>query len=152
MFVSRSVVDELDDPLSFYEQKISNQVQINNMLIAYETLEKAVENYKDDLRYQNAPRYLKLWLIYSFYQNNPTFVLQWLIDNCIGHKLSILYEATAYQYLKEGRQDKIQKNKSVITKKIIKNEGSGEVTFIRNRKYGYSYKKTKTNLSSIQNK
>lgn len=117
MFVSRSVVDELDDPLSFYEQKISNQVQINNMLIAYETLEKAVENYKDDLRYQNAPRYLKLWLIYSFYQNNPTFILQWLIDNCIGHKLSILYEVTAYQYLKEGRQDKIQKIRVLLLRK-----------------------------------
>ncbi|KAI9283387.1 kinase-like domain-containing protein [Sporodiniella umbellata] len=100
MFLSRFAVDELDDPLSIYEQKILKQVKEDDISSAYATLEKVVYVYRYDLRYQNSPRYLKLWLIFAFHQQNPMHLLQWLAKNHIGDRLATLYEAIAYENLK----------------------------------------------------
>ncbi|EPB87364.1 BUB protein kinase [Mucor circinelloides 1006PhL] len=61
--------------------------------------------YKHDVRYKNSPRYLRLWITYIFYLHTPLIypILFGLIDNRIGDKLALLYEAIAYQQLKERR-------------------------------------------------
>lgn len=102
---NRSGLEELDDPLLYYEQNIAHLKQSNYLQDAFKLLEVAVLRYKNDVRYKNAPRYLRLWLIYIFYLDSPfTFpILYGLIDNHIGDKLAILYEAIAYQQLKEKR-------------------------------------------------
>lgn len=102
---SRAGLEELDDPLLYYEQNIAHLRQNNCLQDAFKLLETAVFRYENDIRYKNAPRYLRLWLMYIFYLKTPfTFpILYGLIDKQIGDKLAILYEAIAHQQLKEKR-------------------------------------------------
>jgi hypothetical protein len=109
MFLSRynslrSVSKELDDPLLFYEHSLAQHVQMNDSI--YELLEIAVLDYKDDYRYKNSSRYLRLWLMYILYLNTPQFILPilcGLVDNHIGDKLATLYEAIAYYQFKADK-------------------------------------------------
>lgn len=105
MFLSRSKIEELDDPLGYYEQKIVNQVKKSDPNLAKIILEKAIHTYKHDPRYQNNPRYLKLWLIYIFdlSQDKRIEMLELLINHRISHKLALLYEAVAHEQIKQNR-------------------------------------------------
>jgi hypothetical protein len=102
---NRPSLEELDDPLLYYEQNIAHLQQNNYLQDAFKQLENAVLQYKDDVRYKNSPRYLRLWLTYIFYLKSSFIfpILFGLIDNRIGDKLATLYEAIAYQQLKEKR-------------------------------------------------
>lgn len=105
MFLSRSKIEELDDPLRYYEQKIVNQVKKSDPNLAKLILEKAIHTYKHDPRYQNNPRYLKLWLIYIFdlSQDKRIEMLELLINHRISHKLALLYEAVTHEQIQQNR-------------------------------------------------
>ncbi|KAI7904054.1 kinase-like domain-containing protein [Cokeromyces recurvatus] len=103
-------LETIDDPLLLYEQQIIINSKEEDFLHAFQLLEKAILKYKNDIRYKNSPRYLKLWLTYIFYLK-PTFifpVLFGLIENQIGDKLATLYEAIAYQLLKEKNYHQVE--------------------------------------------
>lgn len=86
-----------EDPLLLYEQVIGQYTEMNEYTL--DLLKTVIIKYKDDTRYKNSPRYLRLWLTYIIYLNVPQFILPILcslIDNNIGDKLATLYEAIAY--------------------------------------------------------
>ncbi|OAD02481.1 hypothetical protein MUCCIDRAFT_82868 [Mucor lusitanicus CBS 277.49] len=66
--------------------------------------------YKQDARYRNSPRYLRLWITYVFYLDTPLIypTLFGLIDKRIGDKVALLYEAIAYQQLKDKRYHDVE--------------------------------------------
>lgn len=85
------------DPLLLYEQAIGQHTEMNDY--TFNLLKNVIIKYKDDTRYKNSPRYLRLWLTYILYQNVPQSILPILcslIDNNTGDKLATLYEAIAY--------------------------------------------------------
>ncbi|CEG74264.1 hypothetical protein RMATCC62417_09502 [Rhizopus microsporus] len=127
MFLSRSKIEELDDPLGYYEQKIANQVKKSDPNLAKIILEKAIHTYKHDPRYQNNPRYLKLWLIYIFdlSQDKRIETLELLINHRISHKLALLYEAVAHEQIQQNRLNDAHdslllglKNNAIPTKRL----------------------------------
>ncbi|PHZ17458.1 uncharacterized protein RHIMIDRAFT_232887 [Rhizopus microsporus ATCC 52813] len=127
MFLSRSLIEELDDPLGYFEQKIANQVKKNDPNLAKIILEKAIHTYKHDPRYQNNPRYLKLWLIYIFdlSQDKRIATLELLINHRISHKLALLYEAVAHEQIQQNRLNDAHdslllglKNNAIPTKRL----------------------------------
>jgi hypothetical protein len=89
-------VEELDDPLFLFEKLLNEQEQLNLNL-----LKTILIRYKSDDRYRNSPRYLKLWFMFILYLNTQHIlpILYCLIDNNIGDKLAILYEAISYYQL-----------------------------------------------------
>lgn len=100
MFLSRlnsnKPLNEMD-PLLLYEQVIGQHTEMNDS--TFNLLKTVIIKYKDDTRYKNSPRYLRLWLTYILYQNVPQSILPILcslIDNNIGDKLATLYVAIAY--------------------------------------------------------
>lgn len=113
MILSRSMpcrtdLNHSDDPLTHYEQYLGNLMQDNtDTSRIYSYLLKVLLIYKHDIRYTNSPRYLRLWLTFIFYLRTPLIypTLFGLIDKKIGDKLAMLYEAIAYQQLKERRLD-----------------------------------------------
>jgi hypothetical protein len=97
-----------DDPLTYHEQYLGNLIQDGaDTSKIYSYLLKILLIHKHDIRYINSPRYLRLWLTFIFYLRSPLIypTLFGLIDNKIGDKLAMLYEAIAYQQLKERRLD-----------------------------------------------
>lgn len=100
----RSVNNELDDQLLFYEHSLAQHVEMNESI--YGLLEIAVLDHKDDARYRNSVRYLRLWLMYVLYLNSAECILPILyalIDNHIGDKLATLYQAIAYYQFKSDK-------------------------------------------------
>ncbi|GAA5804478.1 hypothetical protein HPULCUR_009973 [Helicostylum pulchrum] len=78
-----------EDPLLLYEQVIGQYTEMNEYTL--DLLKTVIIKYKDDTRYKNSPRYLRLWLTYIIYLNVPQFILPILcslIDNNIGDKLA----------------------------------------------------------------
>ncbi|KAI9246412.1 kinase-like domain-containing protein [Helicostylum pulchrum] len=96
-----------EDPLLLYEQVIGQYTEMNEYTL--DLLKTVIIKYKDDTRYKNSPRYLRLWLTYIIYLNVPQFILPILcslIDNNIGDKLATLYEAIAYfQFISNKKQE-----------------------------------------------
>jgi len=111
MILSRSMscrtnLNLADDPLTHHEHYLANMIQAEKQTsIVLSCLLRILLLYKHDARYKNSPRYLRLWITYIFYLRTPLIypTLFGLIDNRIGDKVALLYEAIAYQQLKEGR-------------------------------------------------
>ena len=59
-------------------------------------LERATREFKDDERYRNDERYLKLWIGYANQLPNPTEVFKFLRVSKIGDQLALYYVATAW--------------------------------------------------------
>ncbi|KAI8647859.1 kinase-like domain-containing protein [Parasitella parasitica] len=116
MILSRCMVcetdlNQVDDPLAYHEQYLTNLVETNeNARKIFACLLRILLIYKHDVRYKNSPRYLRLWIMYIFYLHTSLIypTLFGLIDNKIGDKLAILYEAIAYQQLQERRHHDVE--------------------------------------------
>lgn len=116
MILSRSMLYRIDlkhsdDPLTYHEQYLGNLIQDGaDTSKIYSYLLKILLIHKHDIRYINSPRYLRLWLTFIFYLRSPLIypTLFGLIDNKIGDKLAMLYEAIAYQQLKERRYQDVE--------------------------------------------
>lgn len=99
--VNNNSIEELDDPLPVYEQFFEEQQQVD-----LNVLKNVLIKYKRDNRYRNSPRYLKLWFMFILYLNNTQSILPilyCLIDNRIGDKLALLYEAISYYQLEANK-------------------------------------------------
>ncbi|KAL9544776.1 hypothetical protein MBANPS3_007457 [Mucor bainieri] len=111
MILSRSMscrtdLNFADDPLTHHEHYLTNLIQTNKQTNeVLSSLLRILLLYKHDARYKNSPRYLRLWITYIFYLHTPRIypTLFGLIDKRIGDKLALLYEAIAYQQLKDKR-------------------------------------------------
>lgn len=101
--------DDKDDPLSYYQEKVTKLLHENQINEVRKLLKFILVKYKHDPRYQNSPQYLKLWLILIFYLDKhhcQPFVLPilfGLIENQIGDKLTILYETIALELIKQNQ-------------------------------------------------
>lgn len=99
--VSDDKLDESDDPLSVWEEYIdwviesypSGGTSADSGLVPL--LEKATRSLKDDERYRDSYRYLRLWLLYSRNVDTPELVLNWLLANDVGSGCAALYEEAA---------------------------------------------------------
>lgn len=95
-----------DDPLTYHEDYLANMIQGEKKTsVVLSCLLRILLLYKHDARYKNSPRYLRLWITYIFYLHTPLIypTLYGLIDKRIGDKVALLYEAIAYQQLKDKR-------------------------------------------------
>lgn len=94
-------LEESDDPLVVWEDYIewvtesypSGGTSADSGLVPL--LERATRSLKDDERYRNSYRYLRLWLIYSRNVESAELVLNWLLANDVGTKCAALYEEAA---------------------------------------------------------
>ena len=68
-----------------------------------QVVEKAVRRFKNDVRYKNDPRFLKLWLIVAHQAREPIDVFKYLSINGIGSLLSLYYEEYATLLEKKTR-------------------------------------------------
>ncbi|GAN05905.1 hypothetical protein MAM1_0105c05381 [Mucor ambiguus] len=111
MILSRSTscitdLNLADDPLTHHEHYLANMIQAGKQTnVVLSCVLRILLLYKHDARYKNSPRYLRLWITYIFYLHTPLIypTLFGLIDKRIGDKLALLYEAIAYQQLKDKR-------------------------------------------------
>ncbi|KAG5458535.1 MAG: Mad3/BUB1 homology region 1-domain-containing protein, partial [Olpidium bornovanus] len=102
-------IDEQDDPLDVYARYIrwtvENYPQGNtpgSKLVPL--LEQATRVFRDDARYRNDPRYLKIWLLYARNIQSPKDVYAYLMSNSIGTDIAAYYEDYAECLEKEGRK------------------------------------------------
>lgn len=94
-------LEESDDPLVVWEDYVewvtesypSGGTSADSGLVPL--LERATRSLKDDERYRNSYRYLRLWLIYSRNVESAELVLNWLLANDVGTKCAALYEEAA---------------------------------------------------------
>lgn len=111
MILSRSMscrtdLNLADDPLVHHEHYLAEMIQAKKPTsVVLSCLLRILLLYKQDARYRNSPRYLRLWITYVFYLDTPLIypTLFGLIDKRIGDKVALLYEAIAYQQLKDKR-------------------------------------------------
>ncbi|PVU95251.1 hypothetical protein BB559_002806 [Furculomyces boomerangus] len=93
-------LEENDDPIDIYFRyarwsiEVNTASQGNNHLI--QLLEKPLRLFRDQERYRNDTRYLKLWLWYiELIQQSQEDVFQYLLSNKIGDALALFYEEYA---------------------------------------------------------
>ena len=100
--------DECDDPLDLYLQYIKwmEESYPSGSPNYVELLERCNQEFKDDDRYKNDPRYLRNWLTYSNCCSDPTDVFTFLKVNDIGTSLALLYESWAGVYETKGQHAK----------------------------------------------
>lgn len=68
-----------------------------------ELLEEATRQLKDQEKYKQDPRYLKLWILYAGYVEKPAIIYSYLLANEIGTNSAQLYEEYAYVLERDGR-------------------------------------------------
>ncbi|KAF9352988.1 hypothetical protein BGX26_009236 [Mortierella sp. AD094] len=110
--------DELKDPMDVYMRYVTWTIENypqggaqghDSRLVSL--LEQAIENFKDDERYKNDPRFVKLLVIYSEKVEFPMDVFNFMETNRIGSEISMYYEEHA-DYL-ESREE-FEKAKDVF--------------------------------------
>jgi checkpoint serine/threonine-protein kinase len=90
------VQDLDDDPLDAYWQYVRwLQTQSTLSTTLSKILETCVRRFKNDARYRNDPRYLKLWLLVAQQSKQPSDVFKYLSVNRIGIELALFYEEYA---------------------------------------------------------
>lgn len=67
------------------------------------TVEQCVRRFKNDVRYRNDPRFLKLWLLVAHQAREPLDVFKYLSVNKIGSELALYYEEYAKYLEKSSR-------------------------------------------------
>ena len=67
------------------------------------TLERATRAFKDDSRYKNDPRYLRLWLAYAECVDEPRDIFLYLEAQGIGMELALFYEEFSLLWESYGR-------------------------------------------------
>ncbi|KAI8094887.1 Mad3/BUB1 homology region 1-domain-containing protein [Gilbertella persicaria] len=125
-------LDEQDDPLQIYIDYmdwIMEAVPETNTLLT-KLLEDATDQFKDDVRYQYDPRYLKIWIEYTKHVQEPREIFTFLMHQGIGQSLALFYEAYAdyeetcqkFDEAAEIYALGIQKN-AMPLKRLLKNYG-----------------------------
>ena len=100
-------VDEADDPLDLFYRYVesletdSKAVALNPTLM--NVLERALRYLHDDLRYQNDPRFVRLWLIYAETVDDPFDIYTYLESNGIGRNVALYYEDLSMLYESYGQ-------------------------------------------------
>ncbi|KAI7821612.1 Mad3/BUB1 homology region 1, partial [Kickxella alabastrina] len=98
---------ETDDPLDVYFRYIQWLFEVFPQATGHQEVIKLVEKplrlFRDDERYRNDARYVKMWIWYTGLINEgQEAVFQFLLSNNIGDSLAVLYEE--YAKLLEGRE------------------------------------------------
>lgn len=62
----------------------------------FSVLEKCTRELKDNLRYKNDMRYIRLWIQYADLVSNPKDIFKYLYQNKIGERVSLFYIGWAY--------------------------------------------------------
>lgn len=89
-----------------------------------ELLEEATRTLKDDQRYKEDLRYLKLWVLYANYIERPTIIYAFLLANNIGTSHAILYEEYAIVLERDGRCVSNMLHNSALNRSTLQtNEG-----------------------------
>ncbi|ORZ06296.1 Mad3/BUB1 homology region 1-domain-containing protein [Lobosporangium transversale] len=95
-------IDELKDPLDAYMRYVSWTIENypqsgaqghDSRLVSL--LEQAIETFKDEERYRNDPRYVKLLILYSEKIEFPMDVFSFMETNKIGNEIAMFYEEHA---------------------------------------------------------
>ncbi|KAF9909558.1 hypothetical protein EC991_008383 [Linnemannia zychae] len=95
-------IDNLDDPMDVYSRYVKWMIE-NYPQSAGQghdsqlspILERALADYKDDPRYRNDPRFVKLLIIYSEQITNAVDLFSFMESNGIGSEISMFYEELA---------------------------------------------------------
>ncbi|KAF9432380.1 hypothetical protein BGZ76_010890 [Entomortierella beljakovae] len=102
--------DEFNDPMDIYMRYVSWTIESypqggaqghDSRLVSI--LEQAIERFKDEERYKNDPRFVKLFVLYSEKVELPIDVFNFMETNKIGCEISMYYEEYA-DYL-ESREE-----------------------------------------------
>lgn len=102
--------DDLDDPLDLWIQYIQWTMNTFTAGNSRESnlvplLERCTRAFVRDTRYQNDPRYLRLWIQYARdFSDAPREVFAYLARNDIGQKLALFYEEYAALLENFGRR------------------------------------------------
>ncbi|KAJ2877793.1 protein kinase [Coemansia aciculifera] len=97
---------ETDDPLDVYYRYIQWLIEVFPQAVGHQAVIKLVERpirlFRDQERYRNDSRYLKMWIWYcSLIYEGQEAVFQHLLAQKVGDSLALLYEE--YGKLLEGR-------------------------------------------------
>ncbi|KAG0372609.1 hypothetical protein BGX24_012812, partial [Mortierella sp. AD032] len=95
-------IDDLDDPIDVYSRYVKWMIE-NYPQSAGQghdsqlspVIERAIADYKDDPRYRNDPRFVKLLIIYSEQITNSIDLFNFMESNGIGSEISMYYEEFA---------------------------------------------------------
>ncbi|KAK3838814.1 MAG: Mad3/BUB1 homology region 1-domain-containing protein [Linnemannia gamsii] len=95
-------IDDLDDPIDVYSRYVKWMIE-NYPQSAGQghdsqlspVIERAIADYKDDPRYRNDPRFVKLLIIYSEQIANAIDLFNFMESNGIGSEISMYYEEFA---------------------------------------------------------
>ncbi|KAJ2508779.1 protein kinase [Coemansia sp. RSA 2052] len=88
---------ETDDPLDVYHRYVQWLIEVIPQAVGHQAVIRLVERplklFRDQERYRNDARYVKMWIWYTGLVNEgQDAVFQYLIANKIGDSLAILYE------------------------------------------------------------
>ncbi|KAF9550082.1 hypothetical protein EC957_001568 [Mortierella hygrophila] len=95
-------IDDLDDPMDVYSRYVKWMIenypqsagQGNDSQLS-PVLERALTDFKDDERYRNDPRFVKLLIIYSEKISNTIELFNYMEANGIGSEIAMYYEEFA---------------------------------------------------------
>lgn len=95
-------IDDLDDPMDVYSRYVKWMIE-NYPQSAGQghdsqlspVLERALTDFKDDERYRNDPRFVKLLIIYSEKISNTIELFNYMEANGIGSEIAMYYEEFA---------------------------------------------------------
>ncbi|KAF9338961.1 hypothetical protein BGZ91_007450, partial [Linnemannia elongata] len=95
-------IDDLDDPMDVYSRYVKWMIE-NYPQSAGQghdsqlspVLERALTDFKDDERYRNDPRFVKLLIIYSENISNTIELFNYMEANGIGSEIAMYYEEFA---------------------------------------------------------
>lgn len=104
----QQAIDEDEDPLGAYvlfvDWTIESYPQGHNSDSGLITLfDEATRTLKDDPRYKNDIRYLKLWILYASYIEKPVDIFAFLLANDIGSVYTLFYEEYTLALERDGR-------------------------------------------------
>ncbi|KAH7106274.1 hypothetical protein BKA62DRAFT_686522 [Auriculariales sp. MPI-PUGE-AT-0066] len=105
-----AAIEEEDDPLAAYirfvDWTIESYPQGHNSDSGLISLfHEATHAFKDDDRYKNDIRYLKLWIMYSAQVEKPVDIFKFLVANDIGSMYALLYEEFALALERDGSRE-----------------------------------------------
>ncbi|KAJ2742891.1 protein kinase [Coemansia sp. BCRC 34301] len=108
-------LQETDDPLDVYHRYVQWLLEVVPQAVGHQSIIRLVERplklFRDQERYRNDARYVKMWIWYTGLVNEgQDAVFQFLIANKIGDSLAVLYEE--YAKLLEGK-GKIRKTDEI---------------------------------------
>ncbi|CAI5729042.1 unnamed protein product [Hyaloperonospora brassicae] len=89
---------EGDDPLAQWLEYVRwLEVQLpEDTRKKFKVLEKCTRALKDDRKYRNDMRYVRLWIQYADLVSNPKDIFRYLYQNKIGERVSLFYIGWAY--------------------------------------------------------